>query len=397
MPGRKIVFLEPEGILKPWGLMSRRIRRITGCRFGVGEIWLASAQEGPGNVSNRLPLGDRWVTLASYLAGDSPEEGERRQRRVLGDKALEDMARTPYRGKTEAWYVRDVVGRVGIASGPRTQDDADFLRKEVRRGAILPQVENWSAEIRRALGVIEPVSAGDVFLVKPGTIHTMFAIGEDSHMIIDEIQQGYGDGLLPTLSKILLVENSVLSLQVHPSDREVAMNQRSQDPNVQDLSTNPTVRLYDFERDRTCDSDLAFSIARAGGGLTRPEPVSFVAPGGATVTALVVDPHFVKELVRIEPGAEYWPGPPMAVYRIVHCSEGRLHIETDHEALDIVQGQTVLLTADASSGSITAPGGGTIIQDFCPDVAVYVEYLAGQVRAPSKIDKLVNPSVPVCC
>lgn len=391
MKEQRVFLLEPAAVLKPWGLRSRRIKQVTGCSVGIGEIWIASAQDGPGNVSNRIPA-EKHITLAHVLMQADPANGQERAIEILGAKAVEAIENTPLRGKTEAWYIRKVVGRVGVVGGPQSAEGMAWLKARLSRGAIAPNPGEWPEEMRKAFGVIEPVKEGDAFLVKPGTIHTMFGIDEGSYMIIDEIQQGYGDGPLPTLSKILLVENSILSLQLHPSDDEVAQNQKSQDLDVQDLATNPTVRLYDFERDRETDFELGLKLARPGHGLSRPETVTFKLPGGAVVAVMVVDEHFVKERVTIPEKGEYTPTPRQDSYRILHCAAGDFTVHTDRGDCAVKHGQTVLLCANAESSTVTTMRGTVIIHDFYPDLGSYVDFLKARGDAlDGNLDKLLNP------
>ena len=46
--GAEILKLEPAHVIKPWGLVHGEVMRHTSISAGLGELWLASAQTGPG-------------------------------------------------------------------------------------------------------------------------------------------------------------------------------------------------------------------------------------------------------------------------------------------------------------------------------------------------------------
>ena len=75
-----ILKLKPEFVFKPWGLVHGEALRHTSIEIGVGEIWLASAQRGPGNVSNRIAEPKLGITLAEVL-----EEAQKRGEGALGE------------------------------------------------------------------------------------------------------------------------------------------------------------------------------------------------------------------------------------------------------------------------------------------------------------------------
>ncbi|MCK4300713.1 MAG: hypothetical protein KAX80_14320, partial [Planctomycetes bacterium] len=251
--------LAPAIVTKPWGLVHGGAPRFTGIEMGLGEFWLASAQTGPGNYSNVVVEPALRKTLAELLQQASAE-GRDAIEPLLGARVLSHLKDNPHRGKTEAWHIRAAEGRTGVAAGPRSGEDAAHLERIIRTQGLEPNIEAWSDEVRRLFGLIEPLRGGEVFLAPAGTLHTMFAVGPDSALIIDEVQQGYGESLLPTLSKILLVQDDLLSVQVHPGDETVADAAQGRLEIKQDLQANPTVRVYDFGRRPGEYPELGFEL-----------------------------------------------------------------------------------------------------------------------------------------
>ncbi|MBS3763775.1 MAG: hypothetical protein KGZ25_10785, partial [Planctomycetes bacterium] len=111
--------LEPQAVLKPWGLTHKEAFHNTGIRVGLGELWLASAQTGEGNFASNIAGSEFKNNLAELLIR-AADAGEKTFKEFVGKTPYAMMKDNPHRGKTEAWYVRKAQGRVGFASGPRT-------------------------------------------------------------------------------------------------------------------------------------------------------------------------------------------------------------------------------------------------------------------------------------
>jgi len=385
-----ILKLEPDAVIKPWGLRHGELwqaRRTA----GVGELWLASAQTGPDNFASRIvepPLG---ITLAELL-GQAAAEGEDELGRLIGPRGLAVLKASPHRGKTEAWVVREAQGRAGFVSGPRTFDQLARLEELVLEKAIGPDVTAWSAEVRDLLGVIEPVRGGEAFVVPCGTLHTMFAVGQESALVIDEVQQGYGRSLLPTLSKILMVQGSLLSLQVHPCDETVRQAAAGELKLGHDLEANPTVRVTDFGRRPGEEPGLGLSLVRLDGGLRRVTPVEVALAGGARVGVLVACAHFVKSRLVLPPKAACELRPLHGSYRVLHCVRGSVRIEADRSSRRVSAGETAFVPGRLESGlRLRAETDCELLDDAVPDLAGLAEFLKEAGASLGQIEALLRP------
>jgi len=383
--------LKPEVVTKPWGLVHRQALDITGIRVGLGEFWLASAQSGPGNYSNAIVEPALRLTLAEALARTAAR-GDAALEAVLGRPALRHLRENPHRGKTEAWCVRLARGRTGVAAGPATQEDADELQRIIRQDGLAPDVGSWSPEVRRLFGLIEPLSGGEVFLAPAGALHTMFAVGPDSALIIDELQQGYGESLLPTLSKILLVQDDLLSVQVHPDDATVAAAATGSLRIDQDLQANPTVRVYDFGRRPGEYPELGFKLTNPASGLRLVEPVTVQAAQGHAVDTVVADRHFVKGRVALEPGRDYPLHPQYGSYHVLHLLAGRAELCAGNRAMHASRGQTVFVPARLEEElRIDTPEGCTFYDDTFPVLPSLTRFLASHGAGTDDIEALLSP------
>lgn len=383
--------LAPAIVTKPWGLVHGGARRFTGIEMGVGEFWLASAQTGPGNYSNVVVEPALRKTLAELLQ-EASAEGRDAIEPLLGARVLSHLKDNPHRGKTEAWHIRAAEGRTGVAAGPRSGEDAAHLERIIRTQSLEPNVEAWSDEVRRLFGLIEPLRGGEVFLAPAGALHTMFAIGPDSALIIDEVQQGYGESLLPTLSKILLVQDDLLSVQVHPDDATVAAAAEGRMEVDQDLQANPTVRVYDFGRRPGEYPELGFRLVDPEAGLRRVEPVSVEAGGGQLVEVIVADPHFVKSHISLSAAGACDLGPRYGSYRVLHCLEGAAELSAGSRVIDIRRGDTVFVPACLEDEArIRTEAGCAFFDDAFPDVTVLTAFLGRHGVAAGRIESLLSP------
>ncbi len=382
--------LAPVAVTKPWGLVHRGALELTGIEAGVGELWLASAQTGPGNYSNTVVEPALRRTLADLLE-EARAQGEGALEPLLGEAVLCHLRENPHRGKTEAWYIRDVSGRTGLASGARTRRDADRLQDLIQGGGLPPHVESWSDQARELFGVIEPLAGGEAFLTPAGTLHTMFAVGPDSRLIIDELQQGYGDGLLPTLSKILMVQNDLLSVQVHPDDRTVADVAEGRLRIDQDLQANPTVRIYDFGRRPGEYPELGFRLVDPDAGLRRVSPVRVEVNGRHSVEVMVADPHFVRSRLCLRAGACDL-GLRHGSYRTLHCLCGSAELRVPGGAMAMRRGETAFVPACFEAAlRVETETGCALFDDALPDLAALTDFLEAHGAGSDRVEALLDP------
>lgn len=386
----QILKLEPASVLKPWGLLHSEARALTGIQVGIGEFWLASAQTGEGNYSNVITEPDMGITLAELL-NQAQDSGEDYLEKLLGRRAREAVAEA-HRGKTEAWRVRAADGIAGLVSGPSTEEQKNQLKGWIEDGTLTPDVQNWPDHVKRALGVIESLSPGDVFKVPCGTLHTMYAVGDDSRLVIDELQQGYGETLLPTLSKILMVQNSVLSVQVHPCDDFVASSATGEVDVAQDLQLNPTVRIYDFGRGRDEDPELGFHLTDLHAGLRRVPTVEVQPKEGVTVTMLVADEEFLKTQVDLQAGAEWAYGPTSGSFQVIHCTEGHIALRGGDAEVCLSPGETAFVPAVLEEDlRLLADETSRVLADSYSDLDKVTEFLGEQGVQGEEIQAFVNP------
>ncbi len=383
--------LQPAVVTKPWGLVHPGVRDIAGIEVGVGELWLASAQTGPGNYSNTVVEPALRKTLAELLrdVADSPVQLQE----LLGEPVLLHLESHPHRGKTEAWHVRLARGRTGVAAGPRTDEDAAELERIITTRGLPPDVDSWSDEVRGLFGLVTPLKGGEVFVAPAGVLHTMFAIGPESMLAIDEIQQGYGEALLPTLTKILLVQDDLLSVQVHPGDSTVAASAEGLLEIDQNLQENPTVRVYDFGRRPGEYPRLGFELVDPNVGLRLAEPVSVQTDESATVSVMVADAHFSKSRVSIPAGQTCSIAPQYGTYHVLHCRQGRAELQGGHRAVKVQRGDTVFVPACLEEGlRIRAKEDTEFFDDTLPDLPSLSGFLARHGATPDQIEALLNPA-----
>jgi len=382
--------LAPAAVIKPWGLVHGEALRLTGIEVGVGELWLASAQTGPGNYSNVVSEPDLRADLAELLrrarAAGALEP-------LLGPTPLAHIRSNPHRGKTEAWCIRRAEGRTGVAAGPRSAADAARLKQIIQTDGLPPRVEEWSEEVRRLFGLIEPLEGDEVFLTLAGALHTMFAVGPESRLILDEVQQGYGQALLPTLTKLLMVQDDVLSVQVHPDDRTVADAAAGRLDLGQDLEANPTVRVYDFGRRPGEHIELGFRLLRPEAGLRRVRPLT-VSPGaGHELYLMVADAHFIKSRIRLAAGRRAGLEPAFDSYHVLHCRSGRAVLEAGGTAMPVGPGETVFVPASLERElSVEAVSDCALFDDTLGEVASLAAFLESRGAGRAAVRALLEPA-----
>jgi len=415
--------LTPAPVLKPWGLKRGTLDGFPELEPGTGELWLASAQTGEGNYSNvivdpaagprrpgcgqvgdqptgpRRPgseaqpeaAGDQGGTLAELLVRTA-DQGDDALRDLIGPGPLSMLRANPLRGKTEAWIVREAVGHTGVAAGPRTPEQKRALRDLITGPGLTADVASWPAEVRDLFGLIEPLRGGEAFLVPAGTLHTMFAVGPQSRLIIDEIQQGYGAALLPTLTKILLVQDSLLSVQVHPDDETVRRAASGEWKIEQDLEANPTVRLYDFGRRPGEYPELGFELTDPAAGLRRVPPIELPLDGGARMTILAACTYFMKRRYDLPPGSEVGVGPELGSYRVLHARAGEAVLCAAGRTLTLRAGETVLIpAAEERTLLIAARDNCCLYEDSVPQLDELRAFLAARGASEGETRALLDP------
>ncbi|MFO7955521.1 MAG: hypothetical protein R6X33_00265 [Candidatus Brocadiia bacterium] len=383
--------LSPEVVTKPWGLLHESAREITGIEVGLGEFWLASAQTGPGNYSNTVSDPVLRKTLAELLA-EAASEGEKALEQLIGSGPLRHLREKPHRGKTEAWCVRMARGRTGVVAGPRTHEDAERLQDIIQTEGLRPQVESWSEEVRELFGIIEPLQGGEVFMVPAGTLHTMFAIGPDSRLIIDELQQGYGEALLPTLSKILMVQDDLLSVQVHPDDATVADAAEGRLRIEQDLQDNPTVRVYDFGRRPGEYPELGFRLTDPEAGLRLVEPLRVKVADGHTCEVMLAHRSLARNRHSLAAGAAGDLGPRHGSYRVLHCLDGEVELRVPGRAMALTRGETAFVPGCLEEElSLMARMDCELFDDAFPDITVLSSFLGWHGAQAGQIEALLSP------
>ncbi len=383
--------LEPAVVLKPWGLVHREALELSGIRVGVGEFWLASAQTGPGNYSNTVAEPPLRRTLADLLR-EAADAGDSTLEDLIGPNALSHLREHPHRGKTEAWLVRAARGRVGVAAGPASAEAARRLQEIIQTEGLPPDIPSWPDEVRGLFGLIEPLEGGEVFFVPAGTLHTMFAIGPESVLVIDELQQGYGDCLLPTLSKILIVQDDLLSVQVHPDDRTVADAAAGRLSVEQDLQANPTVRIYDFGRRPGEYPELGFRLVDPDAGLRRVRPVTVRPRAGCAVEAVMADARLAKCRVTLDAGAACGLQPLHGSYHAVHCLQGKAEVRAGGDTRPLLRGETLFVPACLEGDArIGARSDCVLLDDVFPDVAALKAFLGEHGAPPEQVEALLNP------
>lgn len=389
--GVRILKLVPAAVLKPWGLVSSDALGFTGIRVGIGELWLASAQTGPGNCASPIAEPNLGKTLAELL-DEAAAQGDDTLAEWLGAEAVRVLRDNPHRGKTEAWYIRATEGRTGLASGPRTQQQLAELKRMVKCRQIGPDIAHWPQPVRDLMGLVEPLKAGQVFLVPCGTMHTIFAIGRDSRLIIDELQQGYGESKLPTLSKILMVQDNLLSIQVHPCDSTVSAAAARHIEIEQDLATNPTVRISDFGRRPGERPDLGFSLVNLEAGVRRVPTVTVEPSDGVSLEVLVADSHLARSRVRMQGGRIFALSPTYRCYHVLHCRSGAVRLNAGRASLLLSPGETAFVPgALEESLALEAVEDCELFDDSLPQLPALRNFLTSAGAEAARVEELFSP------
>ena len=388
---RHILKLKPELVTKPWGLKRETVLDGRSFDAGVGELWLASAQTGAGNYSNTVVEPPLQKPLAQVLQ-DAAAAGDAELEALVGERAFAALKDNPHRGKTEAWHIRQADGWTGAAAGPRTAQHRERLRDLVLRQELGPDIGDWPGEVRETFGLIEPLRGGEVFLVPCGTLHTIFAVGPDSRLILDEIQQGYGTSPLPTLSKIIMVQDSLLSVQVHPCDDTVKRIAAGEMSVEQDLEANPTVRLYDFGRRPGIHPELGLELTDVDAGARRVPPVRAPLEGGGQLEILVACRHFVKSRLALPAGTTVRLQPAYGSYRVLYVTDGAAELEAGGQNLTLAAGEVCFVPGTLERElTITARGECRLFDDSVPDLQALRGFLSAAGVSAQQQRALLDP------
>lgn len=146
------VKLGSRQVVKPWGRMRLPAVFTTRLNQPVGEVWFTGEEQ--------LPLLAKYLFTSENLSVQvHPNDEQARSRGYTG-------------GKAECWFVIDAEPGALIGLGLRHAVSPNTLRRAALDGSV-EQMIAW-----------RPVTAGDFFMVPPGTIH---AIGAGISLL--EVQQ----------------------------------------------------------------------------------------------------------------------------------------------------------------------------------------------------------------
>jgi mannose-6-phosphate isomerase class I len=359
--------LDPVIIEKPWGVRPHLIRWSTGIgvdrRNLVGELWIATGLRSLPDMTNTVHNAANGVTIADIV--------EKNAERFLGYRSSrpEELC-----GKTEAWYVRDVKGDVRTITGLHQGIGKKEFVGLINDGYF--EMPHDFEELEKEVFTSERFERNAFYVMLPGTLHTIYAPDRESYIVIDELQQGYGDNSLPILSKILFVSNSELSVQVHPSDEDVAREKREEI--LQQYATEPTVRVYDFGRGRRSQPELAAELIRYDRkGYIRTDPIVIESGPGCKVTYLGATQYFAREMIEVRRGHECTAPALRGKYFILHCIDGEFLLNWKGGELRIQRGFTVAVPAWVESLRLSTGSGCMFYRDYVPNLEALKSTLRG--------------------
>jgi len=346
-----IYLLQPELVKKPWGI--RNVGGHTGIKPSradtYGEVWLASAHM---TDRHKHQDGAKSNIVLNYKNG---KENLHQLINDLGRKFLGKIRidKKP-KGKAESWYFREVAGKVKIVTG---------IKKSITKTKFAALVSNGYFEKHYSFERMEKdllkttlVKTGDAFILYPGTVHTIYPMDKGSYAIIDEVQQGFGHNNLPTLTKILMV-SSLLSLQVHPSDKAVR-KEKNQDIKQQFLA-EPTLRISDFGRKRKSHTEVAIKYIKFSKTTCIKVKPRIHRLAGMSLHQLIHTKYFSKDKIILKRGSintlshknHYY------VYQILKGT-----IKIDNHTLK--KGAVFAVPATTSSITIEAVDSSTLLRDY---------------------------------
>ena len=350
--------LDPVIIEKPWGVRPHLIKWCTGIGITrnklVGELWIASGLKSLSGKANTVRDAASGTTIVDIVGKDV--------KKFLGPEAVPPKELC---GKTEAWYVRDVKGDVRTITGLREGKGKEEFTRLIKDG-YFEQAHDFE-ELEKEVFKTKKFKRNAFYVLLPGTLHTIYAPDKESYIVIDEIQQGFGDNALPILSKILFVTNSALSVQVHPSGKDVANEKRK--GILKQYATEPTVRVYDFGRGRRSQPELAADLIHYGReGFIKTRPVTVERGPGCKVTYLGATRYFARELIEVRRGYECSALEIRGRYFILHCIDGEGLVNWKSGELRLERGITVAVPAWVESLSLKTNSGCIFYRDYLPDL-----------------------------
>jgi mannose-6-phosphate isomerase class I len=190
-----------------------------------------------------------------------------------------------------------------------------------------------------------------------------------------------------------LVQNDLLSVQVHPDDATAAAAAQGKMKVDQDLQANPTVRLYDFGRRPGEYPALGFPLVDPAAGLRRIQPVAVQVSEGQGIEVMVADTHFVKSRISVSGGATCDVGPRYGSYRVLHCLEGSAELSAARHAMPVRRGDTVFVPACLEDDlRIVAEEDASFFDDAFPDLGLLTRFLGTNGVAATRMEALLNPA-----
>lgn len=377
----EILILEPRLVKKIWGItQSEQFTHIKAPAYtSIGEVYLASAQTTLPEKGQEGTIGNRVMNVA---------DGTRTFHDIFGTNPQQFLGRSfssfgTLRGKTEAWYIRAVRGEVRAITGLQKQVTKEMFAKIIASGVL--EDKNTMESLVPRIFTTSKLEPGQVYINKARGLHTLWPVTPNAFVVIDEIQQGFGTNLLPTLSKILLVHD-ILSLQVHPDDLLV---QQEQDPFMkQQYLAEPTLRIADFGRGRSCHTTKALEVLLFGKitcSLTKPLRRKIIS--GVERVHLVANRYFAKDLLTITKQAMIRLSTEQR-YIIYHVLTGKVSFHYNQKHCNLEAGQTVFVPPHIHSYAINAHEDTTLLGDYVPDLLQLKETLQQERFALEDIRQL---------
>ena len=305
---------------RPWGRLDLSPIYSRHFEEKIGESWLTGdnckVQNGP--LAGKS-LADLASSYGPELIGDAPVDQhrfpllmkflfpqEKLSVQVHPDDAAARELGEPC-GKTECWYVAHAApgAEIGLGLKPGT------TRSEFERSIHEHRAEellNWI-----------PVSAGDMFYVAGGTVHTL---GPGS--IIVETQQ----------------------------------------------QSDTTFRLYDYGRSRELHLEHGLRVIKelAVSGKVKPQPFSKLGTNGNQRQPLVASRYFAVEKFEIHAAHEIPANEGKSSVQILVAVEGAGTLEAEGSSLDFARGDAVVVPARVQEFRVQPQGKLVFLKSYVPGV-----------------------------
>jgi len=373
--------VEPLFIEKPWGVSADEVREHTGIsppddkpgKLWGEIIWTASSpKEASGKTdsvsSNQLK--DCNTTLAEVVGEGGVS--------FVGEN-IKNFRRL--RGKTECWHVEKVEGWVDVVTGLKPAVTRERYVELVGRGffenpAGLPLTEF----LKKLEDVLEftPLSEGDTYILKPGTLHTIVPREKESIAVISETQEGFGSNLLPMLQKTLFL-GDLTSLQVHPSREQAEKIISSEDEVlIRQVLEEPTFRVSDFGRGRAVFPGESTDLL-AFGEITcsKTSPITEDLTEGVSATHLCANRFFAKDLVSVSGGSVFESWFPGGSYVVLNVAEGSGELISGGGSLPLARGSALVLAAGLGGCTVSAREDMRFYWEHVPDLIKLADHLRG--------------------